>query len=64
MSGRGEGRDDDARFEGEKIDADERVSHPGVDDDSLVEHAIEYLDEACAAWRAFNRQTTGRCDTA
>src|SRR5438034_2980008 len=34
-----------ARFHGDEIDADQRDTHPGVDDDALVEHAIENVDE-------------------
>ena len=46
--------DDDARFDGDQVDADERDADPGVDDDALVEHAVENVDETRAACGAFN----------
>src|SRR5438067_4782482 len=41
-----ERRHDDARFHGDQIDADERDPDPSVDHDALVEHAIQYVDQA------------------
>src|SRR5437773_8037507 len=34
--------------------ADERHADPGIDDDALIEDAVEDIDEARAAWTAFN----------
>src|SRR5205085_345575 len=45
-----ERRDGDARFDGEQIDADEANTHPGIDHDALVEHAIEDVDQAARRW--------------
>src|SRR6266850_1844411 len=39
-------RDNDACLDRDQVDADERDADPGVDDDALVEHPIENLDEA------------------
>ena len=47
-------RDDDARFDGDQVDADQRDAHPGVDDDALVQDAIQNVDETCAACCSFN----------
>src|SRR4051794_31400497 len=40
-----DGRDDDARLDSHQVDPDQGDSHPGIDDDSLVEHTIEDVDE-------------------
>src|SRR3989442_11578191 len=45
---------DNARFDGDEVDADERHADPGIDDDALIEDAVEDIDEARAAWTAFN----------
>ena len=47
-------RHHDARFNGDEVDADQRDAHPRVDDDSLVQHAIEDVNETCAACGSFN----------
>src|SRR6185503_7707487 len=49
-----DGGDDDARFDRDQVDANERHAHPRVDDDSFVQDAVEYIDEARATWTAFN----------
>ena len=41
-----DGRDDDARFDGEDLDADDRDAHPGVDHDPLLEDHVEHFGEA------------------
>ena len=46
--------DDDARLDGDEVDADEGHAHPRVDDDPLVENAIENVDEARSTRCAFN----------
>src|SRR5262249_8191013 len=47
-------RDDDTCFDGDEVDADQRDADPGVDDNSLVEHAVEDVDETGAAGCTFN----------
>src|SRR3954463_150078 len=47
-------RDDNTRFDSDQVDPQQRHADPRVDDDALVEHAIEDVDETCAAWGAFN----------
>ena len=47
-------RDDDARLDGDQVDADQRHAHPGIDDDALVQDAIENVDETCSACCSFN----------
>src|SRR5437879_1345854 len=47
-------RDDDTSLDGDEVDADERDAHPGVDDDALVEHAIQNVDEAAPGSRSLN----------
>jgi hypothetical protein len=37
-------RDDDTRFDGYEIDSNQRDANPGVDDDTLVENAIENIN--------------------
>jgi hypothetical protein len=37
-------RDDHARFNGDQVDTHERDADPRIDDDTLVEYAIEYVD--------------------
>src|SRR3954467_6440651 len=39
---------DDSCFDGHEVDADQRHTDPRVDDDTLVEYAIEYVDEGTA----------------
>ena len=56
-----DGRHHDARFDGDQIDADERDTDPGVDDDTLVQHSIEHVDEACAAGGPFNGHRSSSC---
>src|SRR6185369_9719069 len=48
-------RHHDARFDGDQVDTDERDAYPGIDDDALVEHAVEDVDEAASALCPFNR---------
>src|SRR6266536_6166813 len=50
-----DGGDHDARLHGDQVDPDERDADPCVDDDPLIEDAIEYVDEARASRMAFNR---------
>src|SRR5207237_5330208 len=50
-----DGGDDDPRFDCHEVDADERDPDPGIDDDALVENAVEDVDEARSAWRSFDR---------
>jgi hypothetical protein len=40
------GCNDHAGFNGDEIDADERHSNPGIDDDAFVEHSIQNVNEA------------------
>src|SRR6185369_4512128 len=47
-------RNHDARFDRNQIDSDQRNSNPRVDHDSLVEYAIEYINQRTATWGAFN----------
>src|SRR2546422_19591 len=42
----GDRGDDDAGVDRHEIDACQRQPHPGIDDDALVENAIEHVDEA------------------
>ena len=42
-------RDDDASFDRDEVDADQRNADPRVDDDPLVEDAIEHVDETRSA---------------
>src|SRR5439155_5501686 len=46
--------DNDASLDRDQVDADERDADPGIDDDALVEHPIENLDEAIATSGALN----------
>ena len=46
--------DDDARLDGDQVDADQRDADPGIDDDALVQDAVENVDETCPACRSFN----------
>ena len=45
----GDRGDDDAGLDRHEIDAHERQPHPGVDDDALVENAIEHVDDVAGA---------------
>src|SRR5262245_32934803 len=51
-------RHDDARLNRDEVDPDQGDRNPGVDDDPLVEHAIEDVDQACAACCTFNGHRT------
>ena len=44
-----DGGDDHAGFDGDEVDPDQRDAHPGVDDDALVQDAVENVDETRAA---------------
>src|SRR5215813_6065717 len=46
--------DDNARFNGDQIDADQGHPDPRVDDDPLVEDPIEHVDQTAAAGGPFN----------
>src|SRR5262249_51564839 len=36
----------DARLDCDQVDTDQGDSHPGIDHDALVEHAVEHVDQA------------------
>ena len=40
--------DDDPGIDRDQVDADDRQTHPGIDDDPLVENVIEHIDDAGA----------------
>jgi hypothetical protein len=48
-----DGRDDDSRFNGEDLDADQGNPHPGVDDHTLVEDPINDFNQAGRTNRFF-----------
>src|SRR5437667_33877 len=48
-------RHHDARLDGDEVDTNQRDADPRVDDDPLVEHTIEDVDETRTAGGAFNR---------
>ena len=41
-------RHDDPRLDRQQIDAGQRHLDPGVDDNALVEHMVENVDDTCA----------------
>jgi|SRR5437667_7213429 len=47
------GGDDDPRFHLKQIEADQRNSHPRIDDDALVQHPIKHVYEAVLGRRRF-----------
>ena len=48
-------RDNDTRFNGKQVNANERDAHPGVDDDAFVEDAVEHIDQTGAAGCTLHR---------
>src|ERR1700687_5055236 len=48
-----DGGDDHTCFDGDEVDADERHAHPSVDDDALVQDAVEHIDETRTTRTAF-----------
>lgn len=51
---RGDGSDNDTRFKSDQVDPDERDTYPGVNDDALVENAVQNVGEASATCRSLN----------
>jgi hypothetical protein len=49
-------RYDDASFNRDEVDADQRYANPCVDDDALVENVIEHVNHARAGCRSFRDQ--------
>ena len=49
------GRDDDPGFHLKQVDADQRNSHPRIDDDALVQHSIKHVYKAGLGRRTFQR---------
>src|SRR6185437_8465625 len=49
-----DGRDDDARFNSHEVNTDQRDTDPGIDDDTLVEHSVEDVDEGTATGRTLD----------
>jgi hypothetical protein len=47
------GGDDDPRFHVKQIEADQRNSHPRIDDNALVQHPIKHVYEAVLGRRRF-----------
>src|SRR5581483_5696750 len=43
------GGDDDARFHRDQVNADQRNSDPGINDDAFVQHAVENVNETSSA---------------
>src|SRR2546421_2692989 len=50
-----EGRDHHARFDRNHVNARKRHPRPGVDHDTLVEHAVEHIDETRSFCRVLDR---------
>src|SRR5690242_20097420 len=49
-----DGGHDHARLYSNEIDADERNAYPGVNYDTFVQYAVEYVDQARTAGNSFN----------
>jgi len=49
------GCDDNPGFHLKQVDADQRNSHPRIDDDALVQHSIKHIYEASLGRRTFQR---------
>src|SRR5205807_10517834 len=47
--------DDDPGFHLKQVDADQRNSHPRIDDDALVQHSVKHVYEAGLGRRTFQR---------
>src|SRR3712207_9529419 len=54
-----DGGDDDARLDRDQVDADERDADPRVDDDALVQHAVEHVNQAGSAGCPLNSHWVG-----
>jgi len=46
--------DDHARFDRDQVDAHQGDTHPCIDDDSLIEYTVEYIDETRPACSPFD----------
>ena len=49
-----DGRDHDARFDRDQVDADQGNSNPGVDHDAFIQDSIQYINQTGTAGNTFN----------